>query len=414
MAGTPTEFEPVPPDVAAHPTVKLPRQRTRPTRRRAPVWLAAAVTTVWAAAVSYLPVLGLVMLLGQVSGGAPIGARLTFGTAFWLLAHGVPLSLGGDRLALVPLAVSVLAAWRVSRAGVHTARAIGARTAGRALLSAFAVATVYAGLGALAANLARPLAVPVESALRLGGFALVFAGLGAARESRSLGRLARRLPLPVRDGLRTGTVAAFLVLGAGAAVAGVAVAVSGGQASATLATFHAGVLGQAALTLVCLVYAPNLATWSAAYLIGPGFAVGAGTTVSAGKVSLGALPAVPVLAALPDSAVSGLGPLLRVLPMAGGMAAGWLLVRRRLRLAAERESPTPGWGELIGICALAGPVGGVVLGLSAWASGGALGAGRLAVMGPVGWSVGVVAAGVLAFGALLAAVATRVLIRGRS
>src|SRR2546423_9083673 len=74
MAGPPTEFEPVPPDVAAHPTVKLPRQRTRPTRRRAPVWLAAAVTTVWAAAVSYLPVLGLVMLLGQVSGGAAVGA----------------------------------------------------------------------------------------------------------------------------------------------------------------------------------------------------------------------------------------------------------------------------------------------------------------------------------------------------
>src|SRR2546421_457121 len=127
MAGTPTEFEPVPPDVAAHPTVKLPRQRTRPTRRRAPVWLAAAVTTVWAAAVSYLPVLGLVMLLGQVSGGAPVGARLTFGTAFWLLAHGVPLSLGGDRLALVPLAVSVLAGGGGGRGGGDTRAGPGAR-----------------------------------------------------------------------------------------------------------------------------------------------------------------------------------------------------------------------------------------------------------------------------------------------
>jgi hypothetical protein len=106
-------------------------------------------------------------------------------------------------------------------------------------------------------------------------------------------------------------------------VAGVAVAVSGGQASATLASFHAGVTGQAGLTLLCLVYAPNLAAWSAAYLIGPGFAVGVGTTVSAGKVSLGALPAIPVLAGLPDSAVAGLGPVLLVLPMAGGMAAGW-------------------------------------------------------------------------------------------
>src|SRR2546421_12743683 len=95
MAGPPTEFEPVPPDVAAHPTVKLPRQRTRPTRRRAPVWLAAAVTTVWAAAVSYLPVLGLVMLLGQVSGGAPVGGRVALGTPLWLPAPRGPLFPGG-------------------------------------------------------------------------------------------------------------------------------------------------------------------------------------------------------------------------------------------------------------------------------------------------------------------------------
>src|SRR2546423_11503425 len=110
MAGPPTEFEPVPPDVAAHPTVKLPRQRTRPTRRRAPVWLAAAVTTVWAAAVSYLPVLGLVMLLGQVSGGAPIGARLSLRSAFWLVGPRGPRVLGGGPAG--PGARGGVASWR--------------------------------------------------------------------------------------------------------------------------------------------------------------------------------------------------------------------------------------------------------------------------------------------------------------
>jgi hypothetical protein len=363
--------------------------------------------------VSYLPVVLLVALLGQGSGGAPVAARIRFATAFWLLAHGVPLSLGGDRLALVPLAVSILAAWRISRAGVHTARAIQARSAGRAVLAGAAVALVYAALGMLCANLVTPLAAPAPAGLRLGGFALVLAGIGAAIESGVVRRVAVRLPLPVRDALRTGTVAALLVLGAGASVAGVALAVSGGQASATLATFQAGVQGQAGLTVLCLVYVPNLATWSAAYLIGPGFAVGVGTTVSAGRVSLGALPAVPVLAGLPDSAVAGLGPLLLVLPMAGGMAAGWLLVRRRLRLAADRESDVPGWGELLGACALAGPVGGILLGLAALASGGALGSGRLAVTGPIGWQVAAVSAVVVALGAIIAAATTQVLMSGR-
>src|SRR5438128_1201110 len=126
MAGTtPTEFEPVPPDVAARPTVKLPRQRGRPSRRRAPVLLAATVTTLWAALISYVPVLALVVLL---AGGGPWAGAFRFGTGFWLLGHGVQLTFAEGRVGLVPLALSVLAAWRISRAGVHTARAIGART----------------------------------------------------------------------------------------------------------------------------------------------------------------------------------------------------------------------------------------------------------------------------------------------
>src|SRR2546430_104901 len=185
MAGTPTEFEPVPPEVMARPTVRL----RRPVRRRAPVLVAATVTTLWAALVSYLPVVALVGLLTGAWGSA-----FRFGTGFWLLGHGVPVTVGEERLALVPLALSVLAGWRVNRAGVHTARAIGARDPLRALLAAGAVALVYAGLGALGANLVKPLVAPVAAALWLGGFALVLGGIGALAESRVLGRVAGRLP----------------------------------------------------------------------------------------------------------------------------------------------------------------------------------------------------------------------------
>jgi hypothetical protein len=413
MAGTPTEFEPVPPEIAARPTVRLPRQRGRPVRRRAPVALAAAVTTGWAALVSYVPVLMLVGLLTSITGGASWAGTFRFGTAAWLLGHGVPLSAGTGRFALVPLGLTVLAGWRVSRAGVHTGRAIGARRPARIGLAALAVAIVYGGLGTLAAVAVKGTASPVRAGLTLGGFALIFAGLGAAREGGRIRRTAASLPVPVRDALRTGTVAALLILGAGAAVAGVAVAVSGGQAGATLASYHTGVAGQVGLTLLCLVYGPNLAAWAAAYLVGPGFAVGAGTTVSAAKVSLGALPAVPVLAGLPDRAVAGLGPLLLVIPMAGGMAAGWLLVRRRLRLAAGGDGGPPGWAPLLGSAALAGPVAGVLLGLAGWASGGALGAGRLAVTGPSGWQVGLVGAIVVTVGALIAAGTSQLMIGTR-
>src|SRR5256885_12435052 len=111
MAGTPTEFEPVPPEVAARPTVKLPRQRPgSPARRRAPVWVAASVTTVWAALVSYVPVVLVVGLLTQVGGGPSLVDRLRFGTGLWLLGHGVPMTIGGGPGKLGTLPASRLAA----------------------------------------------------------------------------------------------------------------------------------------------------------------------------------------------------------------------------------------------------------------------------------------------------------------
>lgn len=387
-------------------------------RRRAPVLVAAAVTTGWAAAVSYLSVVAVVGLAVLVGGGATVPVVLRFGTAGWLLAHGVPLGTSAGPLGLVPLAVSALAAWRVVRAGVHTARAIGARQRGPlrlAIVAATMVGLVYGVFGAVAAAAAHndALAIsPVRAGLTCGGFALVAALAGAVVESRIAADRWNRLPLAVRDAARTGGVAALLVLGAGAAVAGVAVAVAGGEASSMLSGYHTGVAGQAGLTLLCLVFAPNLAVWSMSYLVGPGFVVGAGATVSAAKVSLGALPAVPVLAGLPSTAASGLAAPLLGVPMAGGMAAGWLLARRRLR-QVEQGVPEPTWGALLGAAAGAGPVAGILLGLAAWASGGSLGSGRLAETGPTAWSVGLVGALVVAVGSVIATAATRVLAGGR-
>lgn len=418
MAGTPTDSATAPP----HPAPPI-RPARSPARRRAPVLLAAAVTATWAAIVSYASVLAVVGLLVLVSGGAPVPVVLRFGTGGWLLAHGVPLGTGAGPLGLTPLALSTLAAWRVNRAGVHTARAVGARRAGSAgrpaasarlaALAAACVALCYGLLGALAAAAVTGwdwTARPLVAGLSCGGFALLAAGAGVAAESGGVARLWRRLPRAVRDAVRTGLVAALLVLGAGAGVAGVTVAVAGGEASSMFASYHTGVAGQVGLTLLCLVFTPNLAVWAAAYLVGPGFAVGVGTTVSAAKVNLGALPAVPVLAGLPTTPVSGWTAPLLGLPLAAGMTAGALLIRRQARERANRAGGgVPGWGPVLLAAIVAGPVAGLLLGLAAWASGGSLGSGRLAHTGPAVLPVALVAAGVVAVGALIGAATMRVL-----
>ncbi|MFC5945384.1 DUF6350 family protein, partial [Micromonospora harpali] len=139
----------------------------------------------------------------------------------------------------------------------------------------------------------------------------------------------------LRDGVRTGLVAGLLLLGAVAGAAGLAVATGGGDAADMIGAYRTGVAGQAGITLVSLAYAPNATIWSVSYLLGPGFAVGVDTAVRTSEVSVGALPAVPLLAGLPSGPVDGYGAGLLAVPVLAGMAAWWLLARRLLLAAAE-------------------------------------------------------------------------------
>ncbi|MEU8420187.1 DUF6350 family protein [Micromonospora sp. NPDC048835] len=396
--------------------VPAPRAGGSP-RGRAPLPVAAGVAACWAALTSYLPV---AIVLGLVQLGADsttLTGTLRTALAGWLLGHGVPLHTESGPLGLAPLALTVLALWRLTRAGVHVSRAIGARdtrSPRRALLAAGAVGVAYALLGTLSAVLVGT-GGPDVSLIRAGvTFAVVgtlAALVGAVRITAVTRLLVGRMPGPVRDGVRTGLVAGLLLLGAGAGAAGLAVATGGGDAADMIGAYRTGVAGQAGITLVSVAYAPNAAVWSASYLLGPGFVVGTDTAVRTSEVSVGALPAVPLLAGLPRGPVDGLGALLLAVPVLAGMVAGWLLARRVARLSGS-ERAAQRWAGLLAPAVLAGPVAGVLLGAAAAVSGGPLGARRLAQVGPVGWQVGAVAAGVIAVGALVGAAATRVLTRG--
>ncbi|MDG4783760.1 DUF6350 family protein [Micromonospora sp. WMMD961] len=395
--------------------VPAPRPGGSP-RGRAPLPVAAGVAAGGAALTSYLPVAVVLGLVQLGTDSTTLASTLRTALAGWLLGHGVPLHTDAGPLGLAPLALTVLVLWRLSRAGVHVSRAIGARdtrSPRRALLAAGAVGIAYALFGALAAVLVGAGGAEV-SPIRAGAtFAVVgtlAALVGATRITAVTRVLAARMPGPVRDGVRTGLVAGLLLLGAGAGAAGLAVATGGGDAADMIGAYRTGVAGQAGITLVSVAYAPNAAIWSASYLLGPGFAVGTDTAVRTSEVSVGALPAVPLLAGLPRGPVDGFGALLLAVPVLAGMVAGWLLARRVARLAGPERAPQR-WAEVLAPAALAGPVAGVLLGLVAAVSGGPLGAGRLAQVGPVGWQVGAVAAVVIAVGALLGAAGTRALTR---
>jgi hypothetical protein len=398
----------------ARPAPKSPGQKNR-----APLAVAAGFATLWAALCSYVPVFAVIGLARTFEGAGGLGGAARAGLAGWLLGHFVPIGTSIGPLALTPLLLTLLIVWRLNRAGLHVTRAIGARRSGSvrgALSVAGMIGLWYAVLGLLAALIADAPGTAVSSTRAAFDFfllGLLGALVGTLRSTDALGALARRVPRVVRHGLRTGVVAALLILVAGAVATGLSVALGAGRAADMIAAYRTGVAGQAGVTLLSLAYGANAVIWAAAYLLGPGFALGAGSAIRLTEVSVGPLPTLPLLAGLPDGPMGAAGVALLAVPALAGIGSGVLMTRRMSRSRPSRpgEPPaprrTPSWVLVLGSAALAGPTAGLVLGLLAWISGGALGDGRLADIGPSFWPVALTATVVVAVTAMIGGAGAR-------
>ena len=140
-----------------------------------------------------------------------------------------------------------------------------------------------------------------------------------------------------------------------------------------MSQLHLGVGEALSYTVVMVLFAPNAALFGVAYLLGPGFAFGVGTTVSPTAVSLGVVPAVPMLAALPADGPTPAwtGALLAVPVLAAGLGAG---------LAVRRHAPVA--HDLAAVRGAAAGVGaGVLVTVLVAVAGGPLGTGRMADVG---------------------------------
>ncbi|PJJ73124.1 hypothetical protein CLV46_2708 [Diaminobutyricimonas aerilata] len=199
----------------------------------------------------------------------------------------------------------------------------------------------------------------------------------------------------VRAALRAGTAAAAAVVTVSAIAVAVLVLLGYAQVIALYEQLHADVLGGITLTAAQLALLPDLVIWAAAWFVGPGFAIGTGSSVSPLGTDLGPLPAVPVLGALPtdDGSFAFAGVLV---PVVAGFVAGALFTR-----ALREHSP---WARVVAGTGT-GIVGGVLLGLLAWAAAGSAGPGRLVDVGPDPLLVGAWAALEIALAALAGAFA---------
>ncbi|WP_426562786.1 DUF6350 family protein [Angustibacter sp. McL0619] len=372
-------------------------------------------TGVGTAAVSWLVVALPVLLAWATSAQASAswGQAVRVATDLWLGVHRVPVDVPGGSFALAPLGLTLVPVWLCWVAG----RRLGASAAARAprgkdapppsvRTSVVGLAVGYAvvlGLGALAARSAE-LRPHLGWALAAGFvLALVSGGLGAYR---GLGEplvdllaVALRLPDRFVTLLRGAAMAAAALVACGALLLTATVAVHLDRVIALHHALDPGTVGGGVLTLGEVALMPNGALWCVAFLAGPGVSLGTSTLVSAGGSSLGLLPLVPVLGAVPAP-----GPFPAALwavvlvPVVVGILLGWWVAARG-----------PGLDRRLGSAARvvdalsAALLAAATLTVLMWLSGGSAGPGVLSDVGPSAWRVGLALAGELGAGAALGA-----------
>jgi hypothetical protein len=213
-------------------------------------------------------------------------------------------------------------------------------------------------------------------------------------------------PLRVRAAigaaLRGGAAAAAMVIVAACLAVIVLLFANYAQIITLYEDLHSGALGGIGLTIAEIMVLPNLVIWAASWMIGPGFAIGTGSSVSPLGTNLGPIPSIPVLGALPHTTPTFSYAIILIPVIAGFLAAAFLRSSLTRRLDAEGA-----WAWMLGTAVGMGVVGGVILGFLAAISSGAIGPGRLQQVGPDALAVGLCAAVEIAVAASIGMFAVR-------
>lgn len=331
-----------------------------------------------------LVIIAAVTLIQLLMANSDMTGALGAIASMWLGVHQVPISIGGHELGAMPLLPVLLMIWATART---TARAtspysswlvvrwvVASALGGPLLMAAIALAVIHD-----ASTVITELQTP--SALRAFLSVLVVHAIGAAIGVWS--RMGRRAlaasPLPnwLGDSLRGAAAGVLALVG----LSGVVTAGSLVVHWATMQDLYGitdSIFGQLSLTVLSLLYAPNVIVGASAVAVGSSAHLGF-ATFSSFTVFGGDIPALPILAAAPRPPLGPVWVALLIIGASSGVAVGQQCARRALPLV-------PAMSKLL----VASVAGAAVMSLLAYGGGG-----RLGNFGSVGVDQGALVVGVL-------------------
>ncbi|MEO6793302.1 MAG: DUF6350 family protein, partial [Mycobacterium sp.] len=293
--------------------------------------------------------------------------------SMWLGVHQVPISIDGRELGVLPLLPMLLMVAGTARTtALATARGapwfvirwiVASALGGPLLIAAISLAVIHD-----AASVITELQTPHA----LGAFAHVF-GVHAIGAAVGVGmqvgpRVLTETPLPewLADALRAAVAGVLALVGLAGAVTVASLVLHWGTMHELYAITDS-LFGQLSLTLLAVLYVPNVLVGAAAVAVGSSAHIGP-ALFSAFTVLGGDIPALPILAAAPTPPLGPAWVALLIIGAASGVTVGQQCARRALPL----------------LPALAKVLAAASIGAAAMALLGIAGGGRLGNFGDVG------------------------------
>lgn len=325
------------------------------------------LTVAFGPSVVALVIIAAVVLVQLLVANSDMTGALGAIASMWLGVHQVPVSIGGRELGVMPLLPVLAMVWGTARS---TANAMPARSSwfvirwivasalgGPLLIAAIALAVIHD-----AASVLTELQTPDALRAFAGVFAVHAIGAAVGVGTRTGRRLlaASRLPVWIADSVRAAAVGVLALFGLSGAL-------TAGSLIVHWSTMHElysitdSLFGQLSLTLLSVLYIPNVIVGASAVAVGSSVHVGV-ATFSSFTVFGGDVPALPVLAASPTPPLGPVWVALLIVAAAAGVALGQQCARRPLPI-----------GQAALKLLLAALVSAAVMALLGYAAGGPLG-----------------------------------------
>lgn len=356
-------------------------------------------------------VLNIITWLVEQTQGATFQAVLNDTSRTWLSAHGVPLHFRASKLGtlevpaylfdLIPLGFSALIGWAMYRTGrkLSGEKYLGLSWAGAILAYLFVSVFIAGSSVSKIAYVIQWQGVFIPTALFA---ALVIAGsvignpvLFEDSEPSALRDrirnffldIAERMPWAIKPlvgpALRAGTGVVLAMSAVSAILISVMLTLNWIEIVKLYQSLQLTFLGTFAVSAGQLALMPNLIAFGNSWLTGVGFSVGQGSLVSPLVTELGPLPAIPMLAALPVSSNS-LGVVFILVPLLSAFFATLLVKSHTAELRFNYASAT---SAAISLGIAIGFVAAVEMWILADFASGAIGPGRMALVGSNPWVV---------------------------